>query len=106
MNSMILYLKVSKKFYINLIILLLTGSAFAQNPLIMDQFTADPTARVFNGKIYVYPSHDIRCEETQGRPDWFCMPDYHVFSSENLTDWTDHGKILGQEDVPWADSEA
>jgi hypothetical protein len=106
MNSKILYLKVSKKFYINLIILFLTGSAFAQNPLIMDQFTADPTARVFNGKLYVYPSHDIRCEETQGRPDWFCMPDYHVFSSENLTDWTDHGKILGQENVPWADSKA
>jgi hypothetical protein len=32
---------------------------FATNPLIMDQFTADPTARVFEGRIYVYPSHDI-----------------------------------------------
>jgi len=40
----------SKKFYINLIILFLTGSAFAQTPLIINQFTADPTARVFNDK--------------------------------------------------------
>ena len=31
----------------------------AQNPVIRDQFTADPTARVFNGKVYIYPSHDI-----------------------------------------------
>ena len=25
------------------------------NPIITNQFTADPTARVFNGKIYLYP---------------------------------------------------
>ena len=29
------------------------------------------------------------------------MADYHVFSSENLTEWTDHGMILSQETVPW-----
>ena len=36
-----------------------TSVALAQNPIIRDQYTADPTARVFNGKMYVYPSHDI-----------------------------------------------
>ena len=36
--------------------MLLATAAFATNPLITDQFTADPTARVFEGKIYVYPS--------------------------------------------------
>ena len=35
------------------------------------------------------------------RQDWFCMEDYHVFSSENLTDWTDHGVIVTQNKVPW-----
>ena len=34
-------------------------SVTAQNPIIRDQFTADPTARVFNGKVYLSPSHDI-----------------------------------------------
>ena len=29
------------------------------------------------------------------------MEDYHVFSSENLTDWTDHGIIVTQNKVPW-----
>ena len=76
-----------------------TGSK-SQNPIIRDQFTADPTARVFNGKVYLYPSHDIFPPEGQ-RKDWFCMEDYHVFSSENLTDWTDHGMIVTQNKVPW-----
>ena len=72
----------------------------AQNPVIRDQFTADPTARVFNNKVYLYPSHDIFPPEG-ARQDWFCMEDYHVFSSENLTDWTDHGVIVTQNKVPW-----
>lgn len=71
----------------------------AQNPLIRDQFTADPTARVFQGRIYVYPSHDVNCGT-----EWFCMKDYHVFSSENLVDWIDHGMIIDQEKVAWVDA--
>ncbi len=77
------------------------GQAFADNPLIMDQFTADPTARVFEGRIYLYPSHDIPASPGRGRTNWFVMEDYHVFSSENLMDWTDHGVILNQTNVPW-----
>jgi hypothetical protein len=80
------------------------NNTFAQNPLIMDQFTADPTARVFEGRIYVYPSHDILAYPGKGRAGWFCMEDYHVFSSENLTDWKDHGVILSQNNVDWVDS--
>ena len=76
------------------------ANAVAQNPIIRDQFTADPTARVFNNKVYLYPSHDIVPSQGQ-RQDWFCMADYHVFSSENLAEWTDHGVILSQEQVPW-----
>jgi hypothetical protein len=72
----------------------------AQNPVIRDQFSADPTARVFNNKVYLFPSHDIKAPAGQ-RQDWFCMEDYHVFSSENLTEWIDHGMIISQKDVPW-----
>ena len=79
---------------------LFISRATAQNPIIRDQFTADPTARVFNNKVYLFPSHDILVPEG-ARKDWFCMADYHVFSSENLTEWTDHGVIVSQEDVPW-----
>ncbi|MFZ0454991.1 MAG: family 43 glycosylhydrolase [Ignavibacteriaceae bacterium] len=81
-----------------------TAYIFAQNPIIKDQFTADPAARVFNGKVYLYPSHDILANEERGRIGWFCMEDYHVFSSENLSDWTDHGVIVSQDKVPWVNS--
>lgn len=91
-----------KKYIFLVLIAAIAGSTFAQNPVIRDQYSADPTARVFNGKVYLYPSHDILGKPGQGRPDWFCMEDYHVFSSENLTDWTDHGVIVSQTSVPWA----
>jgi hypothetical protein len=78
--------------------------ASGQNPFVTDQFTADPTARAFNGRIYVYPSHDIPARPGRGRAGWFVMEDYHVFSSANLTDWTDHGLVVSQYNVPWVDS--
>lgn len=81
-------------------LLLAAAMIEAQNPIIRDQFSADPTARVFNGKMYVYPSHDI-LSPIERLKNWFCMADYHVFSSENLVDWKDHGVILSQEHVPW-----
>ena len=77
----------------------------AQNPVIRDQYTADPSARVFNNKVYLYPSHDID-SPVESLKEWFCMADYHVFSSENLTDWTDHGIIVSQDRVPWGNPEA
>lgn len=90
-----------RKTLLSTVVLCLAASAVqAQNPIIRDQFTADPTARVFNNKVYLYPSHDIVPPVGQ-RQDWFCMEDYHVFSSENLTDWTDHGVIVTQNKVPW-----
>src|SRR4030095_9172011 len=73
----------------------------AQNPIIRNQYSADPTAKVFNNKVYLYPSHDILATEGKGRVGWFCMEDYHVFSSSDLTDWKDHGVIVQQNKVPW-----
>lgn len=85
-----------------LLYLVCASTLQAQNPLIRDQYSADPSARVFADKIYIYPSHDILATPGKGRPGWFCMEDYHVFSSTNLTDWTDHGVIVTQNKVPWA----
>jgi len=88
---------------------LLPTVLYAQNPVIRNMFAADPTARVFNGKVYLFPSHDILQPSPlpQGmRENWFCMEDYHVFSSDNLTDWADHGVIINQKDVPWGNPTA
>ena len=84
--------------------LLVGAGLFAQNPVIKGQYTADPTARVFNGKVYLFPSHDI-ISPVEPERKWFCMEDYHVFSSEDLVNWTDHGVILDQKNVPWGNPE-
>ena len=75
--------------------------SLAQNPIVRNQYSADPSARVFGDKVYLFPSHDILATKGKGRVGWFCMEDYHVFSSANLTDWTDHGIIVTQNKVPW-----
>ena len=96
--------QITKPMNLNLILLLvaLPFLVKTQNPIIRDQFSADPTARVFNDKVYLYPSHDIMPPEgVESCQGWFCMEDYHVFSSENLTQWTDHGVIVTQNKVPW-----
>ena len=89
-----------KRYLFPPLLLLLALTAAAQNPVIHDQFTADPTARVFGDRLYLYPSHDIFPPEG-ARQDWFCMADYHVFSTDNLTEWTDHGVIVTQNAAPW-----
>jgi hypothetical protein len=93
--------KYKSYFVIIVLAFVLIDNVEAQNPFITNQFSADPSARVFGDKVYVYPSHDILATKGHGRVGWFCMKDYHVFSSPNLTDWKDHGVIVSQDKVPW-----
>jgi len=73
-------------------------------PLVSHIYTADPSAHVFNGKIYIYPSHDIEA----GVPfddlgSHFAMEDYHVLSMDSPDgEAIDHGVALHVDDVPWA----
>lgn len=73
-------------------------------PLITHMYTADPSAHVFNGKIYLYPSHDIEAEVVEDdEGGHFVMRDYHVFSMDSVGGTvTDHGVALDLNDVPWA----
>ncbi len=85
----------------------LTGQAQKKTPisqpLVSHLFTADPSAHVFKGKIYIYPSHDIE-SDTKRDDDGghFDMKDYHVFSMDAIDGKvTDHGVALDIKDVPW-----
>lgn len=78
----------------------------AQNPIIHNQFTADPTARLFGDSIYLYPSHDIIPEAGKGKPGWFNMEDYHVFASADLVHWRDAGLVVSQYNVFWANPDS
>lgn len=77
---------------------------FSSAPLVTHMYTADPSAHNFEGKIYVYPSHDIEAGVPfNDNGDHFCMEDYHVFSMEKpFGEVTDHGLALSVDDVPWA----
>ncbi|MCC9168106.1 glycoside hydrolase family 43 protein [Pontibacter harenae] len=81
-----------------------SNEQYLSEPLVKDIYTADPSAHVFNGKIYIYPSHDIDAgikEDDSG--DQYDMRDYHVFSMDSVGgEVTDHGVALDIKDVPWA----
>jgi hypothetical protein len=87
-----------------------TLNAFGQSktpiskPLVSHIFTADPSAHVFNGKIYIYPSHDIEAgtkEDDEG--GHFDMKDYHILSMASpQSKVKDNGVALDIKDVAWA----
>ena len=72
-------------------------------PLVTHIYTADPSAHVFNGKIYVYPSHDLEHEgEDNDEGDEYQMEDYHILSMDNVdAPCIDNGEALNMRDVPW-----
>jgi hypothetical protein len=81
-----------------------SGITYLNQPLIKDIYTADPSAHVFDGKIYIYPSHDYDAgvpENDNG--DHFAMRDYHILSMDSIGGKvTDHGVALDTKDIPWA----
>ncbi|MDA3882718.1 MAG: glycoside hydrolase family 43 protein [Bacteroidales bacterium] len=68
-------------------------------------YTADPSVHVFNGKIYIYPSHDFDAGiPFNDNGDHFGMEDYHVLSMDAIDSKPeDHGVVLHVKDVPWAE---
>ena len=101
-----------KKFKIIVILLTLVTSLYAQehkkiiypfswtyagNPVVTHMHTADPTARVWaDCRLYLYPSTD-----TYPARGADFMDGYHVFSTDDMVTWTDHGEILHSRDVEW-----
>jgi hypothetical protein len=76
---------------------------FLSQPLVSEIYTADPSAHLFDGKIYIYPSHDYEAGVPQDDlGSHFAMKDYHVFSMDSVgAPVTDHGVVLDQKDVAW-----
>ena len=82
-------------------------------PLVSHIYTADPSAHNFNGRLYVYPSHDRETDiKFNDNGDQYDMFDYHVISLDsskfNPDDLStvkdaavDHGVALSAEQIPW-----
>jgi len=77
---------------------------FLSQPLISNIYTADPSAHLFEGKIYIYPSHDVEAGTPENdNGDHFDMRDYHILSMDSVNGKvTDHGVALSIKDIPWA----
>jgi len=89
-----------KRNAIFLLLTLLLGSVYAQRPLISHIYAADPSAHVWKNDtntLWLYTSHDV-----PGTNHHATMFDYHVFSTKDLINWTDHGRVLSVDDVNWA----
>ncbi len=76
-------------------------------PIITDIFTADPSAHVFDGQLYIYPSHDpdelTDPNASSDEGGQYQMTDYHVLSIDSFSGTcTDHGVALSLADIPWA----
>lgn len=70
---------------------------YKKNPIIRDIYAADPAAHVWDdGRLYLYPSHDVA-------PPRGCdlMDKYHVYSTDDMVHWVDHGEVLQASQVPW-----
>jgi len=83
------------------------GPKHLSQPLVSEIYTADPSAHIWDGKIYVYPSHDI--DGTTPEDDMgahFEMRDYRVLSMDRIGGpVTLHPVALDLADVPWAASQ-
>ena len=80
------------------------GRGYRSQPLVTDIYTADPSAHVFGGRLYVYPSHDVDA----GIPDddlgsQYAMHDYRVLSMDRIGGpVTVHPVAIDVKQIPWA----
>ena len=84
------------------------GSNSRPRYLVRGDYHADPAAHVFNGILYIYPSHDRDSSARGNNGESYDMVDYHVFSLDDDVlngTVTDHGVVLTLADIPWASAQ-
>ena len=67
------------------------------NPLISQDFCADPFALVYDGRVYLYMSTDAYEYDEAGEikeNGYNSLINVHVISSDDMVNWVDHGKVL------------
>lgn len=74
--------------------------SFADYPIYSQNYTADPTAIEYNGRLYVYLSHDV--DATANQSD-YNIPEIICISTDDMKNWTDHGVVFNaKNDSKWA----
>ncbi len=72
------------------------------NPLSRMHSATDPDVQVWDGVVWMYCGQDRNVDSTKHKHHYDAMDGYHVFSSKDMVNWTDHGEIFHSSDVPWA----
>ncbi|MFT4175101.1 MAG: family 43 glycosylhydrolase [Luteolibacter sp.] len=70
------------------------------NPIVRHISSTDPDVHVWDGVIWMYCAQDHPMEEGD-KGEYERMDGYHVFSSTDMVNWTDHGEILHSRDISW-----
>jgi hypothetical protein len=80
------------------------GRHYLSQPLVRSMYFADPSAHVFNGKIYVYPSHDVKTDiPDDDLGSEYAMHDYRVLEMDRIGGKVTIGPVaLDVKQVPWA----
>src|SRR5262245_62949464 len=78
------------------------STALADNPIVQTSYTADPAPMLYDGRLYLYTTHD----EDVTVNNFFTMNDWRVYSSTDVVNWTDHGSPLHYNDFSWASGSA
>ncbi len=76
--------------------------------LFPQDYMADPSARVFGDRLYIYPSHDRESGHAfDDEGGHFQMRDYHVLSLTDVMNGevVDHGMQFDVDDVAWAEKQ-
>ncbi|MGZ7441095.1 glycoside hydrolase family 43 protein [Paenibacillus sp. TH7-28] len=66
------------------------------NPLMDHKLGADPSALVYNGRVYIYMSSDAYEYDSNGKiksNSFSNLNKVHLISSDDMVNWTDHGAI-------------
>lgn len=72
--------------------------AFADYPIFYQRYAADPTALEYNGRLYLYGSHDVY-QAGAG----YIINDITCISTDDMKNWTDHGEVFNATtDTSWA----
>lgn len=81
---------------------LVPSPARADNPIVQTSYTADPAPMVFDGRLYLYTSHD----EDVTVKDFYTMNDWRLYSTTDMVNWTDHGSPAGLKSFSWSTDSA
>ncbi|WP_195715264.1 family 43 glycosylhydrolase [Ancylomarina sp. 16SWW S1-10-2] len=95
----------SRYLFLILLMCMLVQWTWAQNPILKNSdsnflYVADPAAEVYNGKVYVYCSHDV-----DTAVNYSAMQDYVVLESEDMLNWTNHGVVIKPREYSWANGQ-